>query len=45
MTPVNRPEADGQTECTDRTHAHPLWFYTQQNTAAWLDSSLCKIYV
>ncbi|CDJ29330.1 Retrotransposon nucleocapsid protein, related [Eimeria mitis] len=37
MTTANHPEADGQTEGTNRTLVEYLRLYTQHNTSNWLD--------
>ena len=41
MTIANHPEADGQTERTNRTLIQYLWLYTHENPSEWLDPSLC----
>lgn len=45
MTTANHPEADGQTERTNRTLIQYLRFYTQDNSAAWLDFLPCAEWV
>ncbi|CDJ29444.1 Retrotransposon nucleocapsid protein, related [Eimeria mitis] len=45
MSTANHPEADGQTERTNRTLVQYLRLYTQQNTPNWLDSLACAKWV
>ncbi|CDJ28247.1 OSJNBb0049I21.6 protein, related [Eimeria mitis] len=45
MTTANHPEADGQTERTNRTLVQYLRLYTQQNTPNWLDFLACAEWV
>ncbi|CDJ35849.1 Retrotransposon nucleocapsid protein, related [Eimeria mitis] len=45
MTTANHPEADGQTERTNRTLVQYLRLYTQQNSSDWLDFLACAEWV
>lgn len=45
MTTANHPEADGQTERTNRTLIQYLRLYTYENPSAWLDSLPCAEWV
>ena len=45
MTIASYPEADDQTECTNRKLAQYLLLYTQQDPAASLDFLSCLEYV
>ena len=45
MTTANHPEADGQTERTNRTLVQYLRLYAQQNPSAWLDFLPCAEWV
>ena len=45
MTTANHPEADGQTERTNRTLVQYLRLYTQQNASNWLDFLACAEWV
>lgn len=45
MTTANHPEADGQTERTNRTLVQYLRLYVQQNPSAWLDFLPCAEWV
>ena len=41
MTTANQPEADGQTERTNRTLIQYLRLYTHENPSEWLDFLPC----
>ena len=45
MTAANHPEADGQTERTNRTLMQYLRLYTQRNPSEWLDFLPCAEWV
>lgn len=45
MTTANHPEADGQTERTNRTLLQYLRLYTQKNPTEWLDFLPCAEWV
>ena len=41
MTTANHPEAEGQTECTNRTLIQYLRLYTHEDPSEWLDFLPC----
>ena len=45
MTTANHPEADGQTERTNRTLIQYLRLYTHENPSEWLDFLPCAEWV
>ncbi|CDJ30032.1 uncharacterized protein EMH_0054710 [Eimeria mitis] len=45
MTTATHPEADGQSECANRTLVQYSRVYTQQNTSNWLDVLACAEWV